>query len=313
MRFTLATIVLFALQFAPQFAASQETGAGGTPTSSDSPSTATGLSGGAITMPNPSGSEESQRKAFGISLFTLGGVNVDQFDRERPSFFVYDGYISFNYRVNSDLRVSARPAFNYSTAGLDYQGKEVTDKMTTRDFSMLVTGYNILQDTLPAAMDLKAQARMYLPTSEGSKVEGMIARLRFEFESKYRLGKYHNLRAYFKPSYFFQRTTAFLDQYGNVRTTKMADAQHGIEGDYNVNKYFSIKPGFEVEDTWSNESDVNNRDPRHETTIAYRMGVECRPMKGLSFTVGYQDRRDLVQVDRERDLSYSLMTNLALY
>lgn len=278
------------------------------------PSPASGESSSSIKVPVSSYSpEESNLKAFGISFFSLGGVNSDQFNRPDPSFYVYDGYLSFNFKVNRNLRFAARPAFNYSTEGLDYMGTPVTNKMQTRDFSLLATNYNVGEDDLPANQDLKIQTRMYLPTGEGSKAEGMIARLRFEFEHRYYVGRYSNIRTYVKPSYYFQRTTSYLDSAGKLKTTNLADVQYGSEVDVNLNKYFSVKPGFEFEDSWTNESDVNDRDGRHTTTIAYRFGVEVRPVKEFNFTIGYQDRRDLVQSDRAKDLSYSLMTNVRIY
>lgn len=279
------------------------------------PSPASGESSYEIRVPvNTSTPEESRLKSFGVSFFSLGGFSSDQFSRPDPSFYVYDSYFSLNFKVNRNLRFAMRPAFNFSTEGLDYRGNPVNSKAQVRDFSILATSYNVLENELPASWDLKWQTRMYLPTSENSKAQGMIARLRFEVETRYYYGRYSNLRTYVKPSYYFQRTTAYLEPFSNrTRTTDLADAQYGSEIDFNLNKYFSVKPGFEFEDSWTNESEQNNFSQRHTTTIAYRIGLEVRPMRTFNFTIGYQDRRDLVQTDRDKDLSYSLMTNIRIY
>ncbi len=279
------------------------------------PSPASGEASSEIRVPvNSYSPEESNLKSFGVSFFSLGGVNSEQFNRPDPSFYIYDGYLSFNFKTSRNLRFAARPAFNFSTAGNDYRGNEVNSKLQTRDFSLLTTSYNVLEDYLPATWDLKVQTRMYLPTSDGSKAQGMIARLRFEVETRYYYGKYSNLRSYVKPSYYFQRTTAYFEPFTNsTRTTDLGDVQYGSELDINLNKYFSIKPGFEFEDSWTNESKENSFDQRHTTTIAYRAGIEVRPMKTINFTIGYQDRRDLVNTGRDKDLSYSLMTNVRIY
>lgn len=259
------------------------------------------------------GATEPAKSPFSVSMFTLGGFDDSQFKNADPSFYIYDGYVSFNYKVHKDLRFALRPAFNYSTEGNDYIGNSVTNKMTTRDFSMLVTRYNVFEESLPASMDFKTQARLYLPTSEGSKLEGMIARLRFEFEAKNYTSQYSNFRSYIKPSYYFQRTTSYLDNAGKIKTTKQADVQYGVEYNWNLNKLFSVLPGFEVEDTWANASEANAREQRHDNSIAYRLGLEVRPMRAFNFTVGIQSRHDLIIMDRPDVTSYSLMTNISIY
>ena len=121
-----------------------------------------------------------------------------------------------------------------------------------------------------------------------------------------------NVRFYLKPSYFFQRTTAFLSSTGKTKTTKLADSQHGAEVNWNLNKYFSFKPGFEIEDDWSNKSEVNDRDSRHVSEISYRAGFEIRPNRDMNFTVGIQDQRDLIDPSTTPTVSYSLLTNITL-
>ena len=260
-----------------------------------------------------SNQEENQTERYSATFYTLGGYDIHQFDRPRPSYAIYDSYFAFTVKVHRDLRFSAMPTFGYTTAGYDYLGKEVTDKVLIRDFSFAATHYNLFEQSLPDSLDLKLRTRLYLPTSDQSKDEGMVARLRLENELRYYFDKTSSFRAYVKPSYYFQRTTTFVDYNNKIKSTRQADSQHGAEYNYRINKYFSLLPAFEFEDKWSFSSNVNNRDQRHDNTIAYRFGIEVRPIREFNFIIGYEDKRDLIQPDRDPQLGYSLLTNLVIF
>jgi hypothetical protein len=255
----------------------------------------------------------SRRSTFGVLFYTLGGYDDTQLKNADPSYSIYDSYISLSWKLPDDIRFSILPTFGYTTAGNDYLGREVTDKFYWRDSSVSVAQSHILEDYLPAAFDLKQKARIYLPTSDGSKEEGMIARLRLEVEGRYSFNRFSNVRAYMKPSYYFQRTTAYLDSSGRTKVSKLADSQHGAEVDWNLNKLFSVKPGFEIEEKWSNESEINDRDARRSSEISYRLGLEVRPIRSFNFTLGIQDKHDLTDPSLTSVVSYSLLTNLVVF
>ncbi len=256
---------------------------------------------------------------FRVSLFSLGGVDRTQLTNgsdQIPSMYFFENYLSFAYKISKDFRMAARYSFNYSTAGSDRDNKDVTDKADTRDMSLLLTWYNLLEDSLPLSMTYKFQPRLYLPTSEKSKAQGMISALRLENELKYFTDRYSNFRLAISPEYYFQRSTAYVteNRFGGVstKTTDMFLLKHSLEYSHNVNKLFSLKVGYEVEDEWSNESEINRKDEYRKTAIDYRLGVEFRPSKKLNFTLGYGHNRDLIQIGQFRD-GFTLMTNAALF
>lgn len=266
------------------------------------------------------GGSETVRSPYGISFFMIGGYSDQQFNNERPSFAVFDSYISFNYRLSKDFRISARPAFGYSTEGFDYRGNRVDDKARLRDFSLLATMYNLMDETLPAEMDLKFQPRLYLPTSDSSKEQGMIARLRTELEAKYATGKHSGLRFNFKPSYFFQRNTTYIRSNANlsnvkpsdVRTTTMADLEQVYEYNYDINKYFALKPALQFNDEWSNASDANDKTQFHKSEGMYGIGLEVTPSRSFNFTTILQTKHDLIDREVVAETSYVLMLNATL-
>lgn len=262
--------------------------------------------------------DDQQPKAFSITLFSLGGYDDKQFHNADPSMDFFDNYVSFNYKINRDFRISARPAFGYSTAGINTYGDKVENKMRTRDFSLVAKFSNLLEDYISAEFDLSNQFRLYLPTSDASKDSGMIARLRYELETKYHFNRGVNVRYYAKPSYFFQRSTVYLDNSNpnrpnSVKTTSKIDIEHGGELNYDLNKVFALKPGFEVQEKWSNSSAAEFKDEYHACTIRTQLGLEIAPSRNLNFTIGIQSTKDLILTDKDAETGYTLMTNATLF
>lgn len=261
---------------------------------------------------------ENLPKAFSISFFSLGGYTDKQFRNADPSMEFFDNYVSLNYKISKDFRISARPAFGYSTAGRNSFGDEVTNKIRTRDFSLVVKFSNLFEDALSAKAEVANAFRLYLPTSESSKDSGMIARLRYELEGRYNFEKFSNFRYYAKPSYYFQRSTVSLDNSNpkkpnQIKTTSKFDIEHGGEFSFDMNKYLAVKPGFEIQEKWSNSSEAENKPEFHATTIRTGFGVEVRPTRDMSFTVAINDTRDLIFTDKAPETGYTLMTNITMY
>ncbi len=261
--------------------------------------------------------DQSQKSAFGITYFFIGGQGISQ-DNQYSSFDVFDSYLSFNYKAAPDLRFAARPAFGYAFEGKNKFGDEVTNKSRVRDFSFLMTIYNVGEDFLPATVSYKLQPRLYLPTGDDSKEQGMIARLRIENEVRWSFQKYSEVRFYATPSYFFQRSTTYVSNQNpkkpnQLKTTALMDSEHGVEIGYSVNKYFSIKPGLNFIEKYSNESLINGLTQFHSSVVDYRIGIEIRPTRQFSFTVGLQSEQDLINTDKTNEISYSVLTGGTLF
>lgn len=258
---------------------------------------------------------------FSVTAFFLGGYSDQQFYNENPSFAIFDSYISFNYHVNRDVRLSARPAFGYSTSGSGRNGEEMMDKATIRDFSFAASIRNIGEDYLPDDVTLKFKPRLFLPTSDSSKEQGTIAKFRFEWEIKYYVGRYNNFRIYLVPNYYFQRNTVYLrpalgEKPAVLNTTRMADSEHGIEYSYDINKYFALKPAIGFEESWSNTSQANSdreKTQYRESSWYYGGGVEVNPSRAWGFTLGVRTKKDMINTDRSDETSYTILADAVLF
>ena len=249
---------------------------------------------------------------FGVTWYFIGGQTVSNQNDQLSSFDIFDSYLSFNYKISDDFRIAARPAFGYALQGTTNAGRETNDKARIRDFSFVAAFSNLFQESLPAATSYRLAPRLYLPTSDGSKEEGMIARLRMEQSFRWNFSRYSDLSFYAKPSYYFQRATTYLNSAGRIRTTKMADSEHGVELSYSLSKMFSVKPALNFIESWSNASGANNQTTFRSSVVDYRLGLEVRAMKELSFTIGLQREQDLL-AKKDDEMSYSLLTGGTLF
>ncbi len=257
-------------------------------------------------------SEKPTKGNFGITWYFIGGQTVNNNTQELSSFDIFDSYLSFNYKISNDFRIAARPAFGYALQGTTNAGRETNDRARVRDFSFVAAFSNLFQESLPASTSYRFAPRLYLPTSDGSKEEGMIARLRLEQSLRWNVGRYDEISLYAKPSYYFQRSTTYLTSAGKVRTSKMADSEHGIEYSHDLSKMFSIKPALNFIESWSNSSAANNQPTFRSSVVDYRLGLEVRAMKELSFTIGVQREQDLL-AKKADEMSYSLLTGGTLF
>lgn len=257
-------------------------------------------------------SDKPAKGNFGITWYFIGGQTVNNTNDQLSSFDIFDSYVSFNYKISDDFRIAARPAFGYALQGTTNAGRETNDRARIRDFSFVAAFSNLFEENLPATMSYRLAPRLYLPTSDGSKEEGMIARLRMEQSLRWNIARYDEISFYAKPSYYFQRSTTYLTSAGKIRTSKMADSEHGVEYSHSLNKMFSIKPALNFIESWSNSSAANNQPTFRSSVLDYRLGLEVRAMKELSFTIGIQREQDLL-AKKDDEISYSLLTGGTLF
>ncbi|MCM2352609.1 MAG: hypothetical protein NDI63_03255 [Pseudobdellovibrio sp.] len=258
------------------------------------------------------GENKAEKSKFGISWYFIGGQTLNQETEQLSSFDIFDSYLSFNYKVSDDFRISARPAFGYALQGTTNSGRETNDRARVRDFSFVAAFSNLFEESLPASTSYRLAPRLYLPTSDGSKEEGMIARLRLEQSLRWNFARYSSLSFYAKPSYYFQRSTTYMTSTGKIRTTKAADSEHGVELSYSLSKMFSVKPALNFIESWSNASAANNQSTYRSSVVDYRLGLEVRAMRELSFTIGVQQEQDLL-AKQDDEFSYSLLTAGTLF
>nr|BFD63371.1 hypothetical protein BdHM001_20520 [Bdellovibrio sp. HM001]BFD67257.1 hypothetical protein HAGR004_22790 [Bdellovibrio sp. HAGR004] len=283
--------------------------------------------------------EESMVMSVGDSLrrnwnFTLFSV-VSQANM-KPGKTQTDGrsqesytYISANYKINADQKLSVRVPFLFNTAGQNAYGDQVKQDAELSDIHIAYANYDL---GYIGDVDLAGNAKLYLPTSKYAENSGMIAKLRLEMFFDYSIGRFSYISYGIKPDFFWQsRTASFnndIPQFpdGNYvtdprQTNKQASLEQYLEVAADINKYFSFKPRIGLEEDWYHSSAVEQLEARHVTKAFYQVAFAIRPpMRGLNFLVGATNTTILnsyrgkdIAFGQPENTQYFLMTNAFLF
>lgn len=260
----------------------------------------------------------ADKSSFGVFFFSLGGVTEKQLHGSDPSVEFFDNYISFNFKISETFAIALRPSFAYSTEGTNTYGDQTTNKIRARDFSVVTAWGDVFDDVLPANMSYKTQIRTYLPTSDTSKDSGMIVRIRWENDFKIYFLKHSTLRFFAKPSYYVQRYTTYWDNSvpgkSSLYTTPQWDLSHGADVNWSLSKHFGLKAGFEVNESWSNTSDANDKDQYRKSQVRWDLlGFEVKPTRALSLSLIANVTQNLIYADDTPETGFTLMTSAALF
>lgn len=265
---------------------------------------------------------------WSTSFFSFASTMTSQIDQGAAAVDSYN-YLSLNRRLTQDTKFSLRVPFYYNTAGFnkygDYEKQDVSMADVHLVYSMYDLGY--IGD-----VDISGNLKLFLPTSEFSQDQKMIAKLRTEVFFEWAFGRFSSLTYVVKPDYYFQSQTAYFNKTMPRRTdgswvsdprstTKIASLEHYIELDADVNRYLSIRPSIGFAEDWYYGSDAENLQGRHMTYARSGLGVEIRPARWINFTVGIENYAPLnrnkygdpVALFRPKDNSVYLMTNAYLY
>lgn len=274
---------------------------------------------------------DSFRRKWNATLFSIASVSNMSFGKKETSdtrsVDSYN-YIGFNHKIDADTKFSVRIPFVYNTAGSNAYGDQVPSVMDLQDVHFAYSKYDL---GYIGDIDIAGNVKVYLPTSAYSQNSKMVARLRMEAYFDYSIGRFSFLTYAVKPDIFWQRQTASFnpdtpqfDDGGYKKdprsTNKQYSFEHYLEAVIDINRYFSIKPKAGFDEDWYYSSDVEQLEGNHVTKVKAGIGLEMRPMRGLTFTLGIQNQTTLgsfkgkdVAWGQPENTQYSLMTNAFLF
>lgn len=222
---------------------------------------------------------------WGVSFYSLGSVSQQQIERSGPSYFTYN-YLALNYKLSKTKRFSLRPVFQVTSAGKDRNGRSTASSAVLGDAHVVYADYEIA--TIGTA-NVSTSFKFYLPTSEGAKTSKMILKFRPETFITWEVGRYDNVTYGLKPDLFVQSQQSFADDRGRLRATPFAALEHYLEYGASLNKTFTLKPSVGFIENWMNP-DPRGFAPSHRTEAKIALGLDIRPMKGLSFLLSAENR-----------------------
>lgn len=275
-------------------------------------------------------SGDSGSRNWTASLFSIASLPNMSFGKKASSDRSIGSYnyVGLNTRIDGDSKFSVRIPFVFNTSGQNEYGDQESSVLDLQDVHVAYSNYNL---GYIGDLEMWGVAKLYLPTSAYSQNSKMVARLRFEFNVEYPLGRFSMIRYVAKPDIFWQRQTAYFDpetpQYSDGgykleprKTTKQYSLDHYLEAILDINKYFSVKPRAGFDEDWYYSSSAEDLEGSHVTKVYGSIGVEARPVRGWKFTLGVTNKTTLgsfkgkdVAFGQPENTEYYLMTNGSLF
>lgn len=226
-----------------------------------------------------------------VSFFQLASIEAARLDDDGPaSLFMYN-FFSFNYKIDEDQRIAIRPVFTISSPGTDKYDENLSRWETElSDFYLSYSRFN-LPDVGPFGS--RMNFRVYLPTSEFSRNNGMITQLHPEYYLETSMGRYWGIELQFKGDYFVNSKQAYSFKTGSGKeiqtTNKEVELESIIEARYRINRLFALKPRVLWHDEWYVSSPENNKPSRHNQEFAFGVGIEYKPTQNFNTTLQFSN------------------------
>lgn len=224
-----------------------------------------------------------------VSFFQLASVEADRLDDNNTASWFFYNYFSFNYRLSDDERLAIRPVFRMESPGKNSYDEEISKwDFTWDDWYVSYSKFNLFEI---GPFGTRANVRLYIPTSEHSKDNGLITRLHPEFFMETSLGRNLGVEFQFKGDYYFNSKRAYIlkTQDGDqIRlTNKEAEFESIAELKYRAHRMFHIKPRVSWHDEWNLSSPENRLRSRHTQEFTAAVGVEIRPTENFNTTIQF--------------------------
>ncbi len=274
---------------------------------------------------NEKNAPKSTYKAGKWSPWSLSGFSIASIDAEEASqplpgsVFTYN-YISLNYKMSSDRKISFRPAFIYETEGHDRRGRFLKQDVKLADASISFSNYDLA--LLPGNVGLSAQARFYFPTSEGSQEKSRAGTLGSWVTLSKPVSVLSDFSYHMKPKYYLNRektyTRVYPSGWSTIRQNKELSLEHYLEFTHRVTKDFSIQTSLKhyYETYLSSKSDKKDFFYRENAGLAVGFDYNATDKVRFIFIVeqkrNAKNPRDSFQLFKEEETSYALLTFLRL-
>jgi hypothetical protein len=224
-------------------------------------------------------------------FFNFSSARIDRLTERSARVDAYN-YFNIDYRRANGHRISARPVFQWSTAGMDFRNEYKSGEFRVGDSYL---NYIVPRAASFGITDVRADLRVYGPTSEESQRRGMITRLRPDIKFQNRIGRKWELVWHVEPDYYVQSRTGYLNDRGRARGNKNVGYETALELVHKFNRKLgaSIEAGHSQ--MWHHKVPVEGIHEIHRTeelTTQASMSFAAGP----AFVVmGVSQKRDLIR------------------
>lgn len=259
----------------------------------------------------------SSRSPWALSWFNWANVNMRNYREGSGRLETYN-YLSADYRLNWDSKVSIRPEFYVAGAGKDFFGEEAKGETEMGDIYAQYTHNSIALVPTPIGdMGLSGSARIYYPNSEYAKMQRQITKLQARLMFSMPMGYGLWLTYHFRPTYLVQRQKAYLNEFFNPKSNEHYRLEQRLEVTKQITSRVALSQQAGVEHRHYYASAPNNLQERTDaylglsTSVSWFLGaVSFRGGLNYETKLARPGRND--QIYNETDTTYFLMTSVRM-
>lgn len=271
-----------------------------------------------VLLESPSFTEEDKpvRRAYspwGFSYFNWATQNVKDTAEGVGRFTSYN-YVSVDYRLNFDSKLSLRPTFYINGAGNDFFGNHKESEVEMGDIYLQYYRYSMA--LLPGEIGLSGALRAYWPLSNTSREQTLISRVESKLLFVKPISYGVQLTYTFQPKYFIYKNKSYLKvdgDYQGVRTNKWGELLHYFELAERVGYNWGFAQSVGLKHQWYYSSATNNLDERSNEYTEVKLSAFI-DLGDVNFKFGLNTSKPTAELKRKfalfkpEDTEYSLMT-----
>jgi hypothetical protein len=255
-----------------------------------------------------------RRNPWAVGWFNWATVNMRDFREGEGRLETYN-YLSFDYRLNWESKISIRPEFYMSGSGNDFSGHYAEGETEMGD--IYAQYFHSRLALIGDRVGLAGAFRVYLPNSDNSKRQKQFTRLNARLIFQAPLGNGFWLTYHFRPAYFVQTQKASQGEFFNTR----ANENYRLEQRLELSKIFTSRFGLHQEISVEHRRYYGSvpNDIEARTDGYFGMGTAASYYMGnVSFRGGVSYESKIAMPDRnpalynDRDTKYYLMTTVRM-
>ena len=248
-------------------------------------------------------------KDVNFAYFNLTNLSSEQFYKGAGRPFAYN-YFALDYRIGRGWKASLRPVFLYTWGGTEYGKSYQASEFKIGD-AYGVLGYKFRRRP-ETDLDSKINFRVYAPTSDGSREQGLVTRIRPEIVFEQWFGDRFSFEARLEPDYYVQSKTAFLTADNKVLTTKNWGYETFVGPIWYFYKDFGAQLSVGYDQMNYHDSEANNKFGFKDEKIKYQASVKGT-VGPLFFIAGATQKRNVLKEERAFQAFHERETEFFLF